>query len=164
MLQIHSTPFETHPAPPCQQLDPSAIAKALARARTVALARAVIAEFLIFLATVSAFWFASNCPYHYGFSLCSRLGLAPQDFKALMVAANLANVDKNGVFIVNYKEWTNFVGGGDFAFMHDRVECDSKKFHFENHLTAGEVALDRTEIRTAESCSRPNQRKIFWIS
>lgn len=114
---------------------------------TAARARAVIADFLIVLASGSAFWFAINCPYHYDFSLCSRFGMTDRDYEALLVAADLAAVNVSGDFKIKHVAWTEFINqSGHFIFKSDKVRYDSKKTELEAHVEGRKVNIKKNAM------------------
>ena len=53
-----------------------------------------LAEYLIYLSSSSSFWFSLNSRYEHDFHLSKRLGMTSQDYEYLLVAADLAHVDK----------------------------------------------------------------------
>jgi hypothetical protein len=80
--------------------------------RSTARARRAIFEFIILLSCVNGFWFVINpLDYACGFSLCNRFGLDEHDFQALLVAANLATIDKAGTYKILPREWEQFIDG-----------------------------------------------------
>ncbi len=50
-----------------------------------------LAEHMLYLSTASSFWFSLDLSYDHEFHLSRRLGMSPQSYEYLLVAANLAH-------------------------------------------------------------------------
>ena len=111
---------------------------------TVARARAVFAEILTALAGGVAFHYVINCDVTLGFSLCARLGMCQRDYETLLVAANFASIDINGVYKIKSKELEQYITGGDFIFMQDRIKLDKKRCELAAHIEGRKQSDDRT--------------------
>ena len=59
-----------------------------------------LANHLIHLSSSSSFWFSLNSSYDNEFHLSKRLGITPQDYEFLLVAANLAHFHKTWGFSI----------------------------------------------------------------
>ena len=69
-----------------------------------------IAKFFILLSDAPAFWFALNTSCDHSFHLLKRLGMEESDYKALLIAGNLAR-NKGGAFCIQGDEWKSFFLG-----------------------------------------------------
>jgi hypothetical protein len=49
-----------------------------------------LADHLIYLSTATSFWYSLDSIYDHEFHLSKRLGISPQDYECLLVAAQLA--------------------------------------------------------------------------
>ncbi len=79
-----------------------------------------LAEHMICLSTASSFWFSLNSSYDYEFHLSKRLGLTPQDYEFLLVAADLALFHKMYGFSIKPMKWKVFLEGHLFT----TINCD----------------------------------------
>ena len=71
-----------------------------------------LAEHMLNLSTASSFWFSLESSYDHEFHLSQRLGMSPQAYEYLLVAANLAHFHtKWGFFSVKKKKWDLFIEG-----------------------------------------------------
>jgi hypothetical protein len=63
-----------------------------------------LVEHMVYLSTASSFWFSLDSSYNHEFNLSKRLGMSPQAFKFLLVAAQLAHFHKKlGFYIKKLK-------------------------------------------------------------
>jgi len=132
--------------------------------RTAALARLKIAEFVVFLTGVTAFWFAINPNDHgHGFSLCSRFGMTQRDYEALLVAANLAVVDATG-FRLLPQEWTQFIGSGHFIFLKDKPSLDKKRTELQAHVEGRTVSKDKKKRGTYHTIRIGREAKGYHVN
>jgi hypothetical protein len=60
-----------------------------------------LADHLIYLSSSSSFWFSLNSSSEHDFHLSKLLGMTPQDYECLLVAADLAHVDKRWGFFIS---------------------------------------------------------------
>ena len=95
--------------------------------RLGAQSRAVLTAGITVLLDADTFWFIVNCDASYGFSLCHHLGICVRDYKALLVAAQLATMESYSILKIKYTGWLAFVDTGHFVFMKEHINCDSKK-------------------------------------
>ena len=79
-----------------------------------------LADHLIYLSSSSSFWFSLNSSYEHDFHLFKRLGMMPKDYEYLLVAANLAHVDKRWGFSIKMMKWRLFLEGHRFT----AINCD----------------------------------------
>ena len=90
-----------------------------------------LAEHIKYLATASSFWFSVNSSYDHGCHLSKRIGMSPQDYEYLLVAANLAHFHQTWGFSIKISKWKLFLEGHRFAKTNcmgmGTVEIDAKK-------------------------------------
>ena len=70
-----------------------------------------LADHLIYLSSSSSFWFSLNSSYEHDFHLSKRLGMTPKDYEYLLVAADLAHIDKRWGFSIKMMKWRLFLEG-----------------------------------------------------
>jgi hypothetical protein len=66
-----------------------------------------LAEHMTHLSTASSFWFSLNSSYNHKFNLSKRLGLTPQDYEFVLVAADLALFHKRYGFSIKLMKWSS---------------------------------------------------------
>jgi len=99
-----------------------------------------IAKFFFLLSDAPSYWFSINTCFDHAFHLSKRLGMDESDYKALLIAGNLARY-KGGDFIIQANEWKSFLRGHRFfmdlpsnrhAFQFDkkRIALDGKRRDF----------------------------------
>jgi hypothetical protein len=99
-----------------------------------------IARFFMFLSDAPSYWFSLNTSCDHAFHLSKRLGMDESDYKALLIAWNLARY-RGGDFIIQADEWKSFLRGHHFfmdlpsgrqAFQFDkkRMTIESTRRHF----------------------------------
>jgi hypothetical protein len=69
-----------------------------------------IARFFILLSDAPSYWFTINTSCDHAFHQSKRLGMDESDYKALLIAGNLARY-KGGTFIIQENEWKLFLFG-----------------------------------------------------
>ena len=69
-----------------------------------------MAQFFILLSGAPAYWFTINASCDHPSQLSKRLGIDEDDFKKLMIAANLARY-KGNAFCIAGDEWKSFLMG-----------------------------------------------------
>jgi hypothetical protein len=69
-----------------------------------------IAKFFILLSDAPLYWFSLNTSCDHALHLSKRLGMDESDYKALLIAGNLARY-KGGTFIIQAQEWKSFLFG-----------------------------------------------------
>ena len=74
-----------------------------------------LAEYMIYLSTASSFWFSLDSSYDHEFHLSRRLGMSPQDYEYLLVAANLAHFHAKWGFSIKKFKWNLFIDGHHFS-------------------------------------------------
>jgi hypothetical protein len=79
-----------------------------------------LADHLIYLSSSSSFWFSLNSSYEHDFHLSKQLGMKPKDYEYLLVAADLAHVDKRWGFSIKMMKWMLFLEGHRFT----TINCD----------------------------------------
>jgi hypothetical protein len=100
-----------------------------------------IARLFILLSDAPSYWFSLNTSCDHAFHLSKWLGMNKSDYKALLIAGNLAQY-KGGAFIIQADEWKSFLVGHHFfmdlpsgwqAFQFDRkmatIESTRQHFH-----------------------------------
>jgi hypothetical protein len=105
------------------------------------------AEYLIYLSSSSSFWFSLNSRYEYDFHLSKRLGMTPKDYEYLLVAADLAHVDKIWGFSIKMMKWRLFLEGHWFTTINcdGTFEVDVNKVDL-NAFIQGESAKHREKV------------------
>ena len=93
-----------------------------------------IAKFFLLLSDAPSYWFALNTSCDHAFHLSKRLGMDEFDYKALLIAGNLARY-KGGAFIIQADEWKSFLVG-HHLFMD--LPSDQRAFQFDRKW----IALD----------------------
>ena len=106
---------------------------------SVTRARAIIADYITFLADAHAFWFLINGDHSHGTTLCSRFAMDPPDYEALLIAADLASMSINGEFIIKHTNWMKFTAGGYFCMIEDRVHLDKVRTELDAHIHGRKV-------------------------
>ena len=88
-----------------------------------------LAEHMIHLSTASSFWFSLNSSYDHEFHLSKRLGITPQDYEFLLVAADLAHFHKRWGFSIKMMKLKLFLEGHRFTTINcdGTFEVDEKK-------------------------------------
>jgi hypothetical protein len=90
-----------------------------------------LAEHISYLSTASSFWFNVNSSYDHGCNLSKQMGMSPQDYEYLLVAANLAHFHQRWGFSIKISKWKLFLEGHRFATTNcmgmGTVEIDAKK-------------------------------------
>jgi hypothetical protein len=69
----------------------------------------------MYLSTASSFWFSLNSSYDHGCHLSKQMGLSPQDYECLLVAANLALFHQKRGFSTKILKWKLILKGHLFA-------------------------------------------------
>jgi hypothetical protein len=99
-----------------------------------------IAKQILFLSEAPSYWFTLNTSCDHAFHLSKRLGMDESDYKALLIAGNLARY-KGRTFITQADEWKSFLVGHHLftdlpsdqrAFQFGRKRCaiNSKRQNF----------------------------------
>ncbi len=88
-----------------------------------------LAEHIRYLSTASSFWFSVNSNYDHGCHLSKRMGISPQDYEYLLVAANLAHFHQKRGFSIKISKWKLFLEGHPLSTTNcmGTVEVDTKK-------------------------------------
>jgi hypothetical protein len=94
-----------------------------------------IAKFVLLLSDAPSYWFTLNTSYDHAFHLSKRLGMDDSDYKALLIAGNLARYKGGGAFIIQADEWKSFLVG-HHLFMD--LPSDQRAFQFDRKW----IALD----------------------
>ena len=79
-----------------------------------------LADHLIYLSSSSSFWFSLNSSYDHELHLSKRLGMSPQDYEYLLMALDLARIDKPWGFSILVMKWKVFLEGHHFT----TIKCD----------------------------------------
>jgi hypothetical protein len=93
-----------------------------------------IAKFILLLSDAPSYWFTLNTSCDHAFHLSKRLGMGESDYKALLIASNLAQ-HRGGAFIIQADEWKSFLVG-HHIFMD--LPSDQRAFQFDRKR----IALD----------------------
>ena len=106
-----------------------------------------LAEYLIYLSSSSSFWFSLNSSYDHDFHLSKRLGITSKDYEFLLVAADLAHIDKRWGFSIKMMKWRLFLEGHRFTTINcdGTFEVDVKKVDL-NAFIQGESAKHRERV------------------
>ena len=100
-----------------------------------------IAKFFLLLSEAPSYWFTLNTSCDHAFHLSKRLGMDESNYKALLIAGNLARY-KGGTFIIQADEWKSFLRGhrlfmdlpsdqrAAFQFDRKRMTIDSTRQNF----------------------------------
>jgi hypothetical protein len=70
---------------------------------------------MIFLSTAPSFWYSLDSSYDHEFHLSRQLGMSPQAYEYLLVAAGLGINNKRLGFAIIKKQWQVFIGGHRFS-------------------------------------------------
>ena len=79
-----------------------------------------LADHLIYLSSSSSFWFSLNSSYDHDFHLSKRLGVTPEVYEYLLVAADLAHFHKRWGFSIKMTKLRLFLEGQLFT----TINCD----------------------------------------
>jgi len=79
-----------------------------------------LANHLIYLSSSSSFWFSLNSSYDHEFHLSKRLGMSPQDYEYLLMALDLARMDKRWGFSIMVMKWKVFLE----RYLFSTINCD----------------------------------------
>ena len=108
-----------------------------------------LANHLIYLSSSSSFWFSLNSSYDHEFHLSKRLGMSPQDYEYLLMALDLARIDKRWGFSILVMKWKVFLEGYLFSTINcacdGTFEVDRKKMDIDAFIQ-GESANKRKDI------------------
>ena len=106
-----------------------------------------LAEYLIYLSSSSSFWFSLNSSYDNEFDISKRLGITPKDYEFLLVAADLAHIDKRWGFSIKMMKWRLFLEGHRFTTINCdcTFEVDVKKVDL-NAFIEGESSKHREKV------------------
>jgi hypothetical protein len=74
-----------------------------------------LADHLIYLSTATSFWYSLDSSYDHEFHLSKRLGMSPNDYEYLLVAAQLAHFHKKWGFSIKKLKWKLFIEGHRFT-------------------------------------------------
>ena len=92
-----------------------------------------IAKFFLLLSEAPSYWYSINTCFNHAFHLSKRLGMEQDDYKALLVAANLACY-KSGEFMIIADKWKSFLRGHHFIDLPSDCtpfEVDQKRMVFD---------------------------------
>jgi hypothetical protein len=93
-----------------------------------------IARFFILLSDAPSYWFSLKTSCDHAFHLSKRVCMDESDYKALLIAGNLAWY-KGGTFIIQAQEWRSFLFG-HHLFLD--FPSDRRTFQFDRK----QIALD----------------------
>ena len=106
-----------------------------------------LANHLIHLSSSSSFWFSLNSSYDNEFHLSKRLGITPQDYEFLLVAADLAHFLKRWGFSIKMIKLKLFLEGHLFTTINcvGTMEVNEKKVDL-NAFMKGEPPKHRERV------------------
>ena len=106
-----------------------------------------LANHLIYLSSSSSFWFSLNSSCDNEFHTSKRLGIMSKDYEYLLVAADLAHVDKRWGFSIKMMKWRLFLEGHRFTTINCdcTFEVDVKKVDL-NAFIEGESSKHREKV------------------
>ena len=106
-----------------------------------------LADHLIYLSSSSSFWFSLNSSYEHNFHLSNRLDMSPQDYEYLLMALDLARMDKRWGFSIKMMKWRLFFEGHQFTTINCvcTFEVDVKKVDL-NAFIEGEYPKHREKV------------------
>ena len=108
-----------------------------------------LANHLIYLSSSSSFWFSLNSSYDHEFHLSKQLGMSPQDYEYLLMALDLARMDKRWGFSIMVMKWKVFLEGYLFSTINcdcnGTFEVDRKKMDIDAFIQ-GESSNKRKDI------------------
>jgi hypothetical protein len=95
-----------------------------------------LAEHMMYLSAASSFWFNLNSSYDHDSHLSKRLGMSPQDYEYLLVAANLAQFYPKWGFSIKILKWKLFLEGHHFLTINcmGKMEVSSKKLDLNAYV------------------------------
>ncbi len=90
---------------------------------------------MVYLSTTS-FWFSINSSYTHCCHLSKRLGMSPQDYEYLLVAANLAHFHERWGLSIKKFKWNLFIDGHHFSVRKciGTFEIDSKTMDLNSFI------------------------------
>jgi hypothetical protein len=92
-----------------------------------------IAKFFFLLSEAPSYWYSINTCCNHAFHLSKQLSMEHNDYKALLVAANLACY-KGVEFMIMLDKWKSFLGGHHFIDLPSDCtlfEADQKRMVFD---------------------------------
>jgi hypothetical protein len=104
-----------------------------------------LAEHMIYLSAASSFWFNLNSSYDHDCHLSKRLGMSPQDYEYLLVAANLAQLHPKWGFSIKILKWKLFLEGHQFLTINcmGTMEVSSKKLDLNAYVNRTKPTKNR---------------------
>ena len=95
-----------------------------------------LAKHMLYLSTASLFWFSLDSSYDHEFHLSQQLGMSPQAYEYLLVAANLAHFHTKWGFSIKKRKWDLFIEGHQFSSRHcmGTFEIDSKTIDLNSFI------------------------------
>jgi hypothetical protein len=104
-----------------------------------------LAEHMMYLSAASSFWFSLNSSYDHDCHLSKRLGMSPQDYEYLLVAANLAQFHPKWGFSIKILKWKLFLEGHRFLTINclGTMEVSSKKLDLNAYVNGTKPTKNR---------------------
>ena len=104
-----------------------------------------LAEHMMYLSAASSFWFSLNSSYDHDCHLSKRLGMSPQDYEYLLVAAKLAQFHPKWGFSIKILKWKLFLEGHRFLTINcmGTMEVSSKKFDLNAYVNGTNPTKNR---------------------
>ena len=130
-----------------------------------------LAKHIMYLSTASSFWFSLNSSYNHDCHLSKRLGVSPQDYEYLLVAANLAHVHQQRGFCIKISKWKLFLEGNLFATTNctGTMEVDTKKLDLNAYVNGvspknrQQIYFIRIGVLDVDSPRKLRCRKIVTV-
>ena len=106
-----------------------------------------LAEHMVYLSAASSFWFSLNSSYDHDCHLSKRLGMSPQDYEYLLVAANLAQFHPKWGFSIKILKWKVFLKGHRFLTVNcmGTMEVSSKKLDLNAYVNGAKPPKNREQ-------------------
>ena len=106
-----------------------------------------LAEHMVYLSAVFSFWFSLNSRYDHDCHLSKRLGMSPQDYEYLLVAAKLAQFHPKWGFSIKILKWKVFLKGHRFLTVNcmGTMEVSSKKLDLNTYVKETKPTKNREQ-------------------
>jgi hypothetical protein len=107
-----------------------------------------LAEYFLYLAAAPSFWFSLNSSYDHEFHLSRQLGMLPDDYECIMVAAKLAEFHKTRGFFNKLCRLKAFLAGHWFTTNSTvTFEVDTKKIDLNAYTNGVSAELNSKKAR-----------------
>jgi hypothetical protein len=130
-----------------------------------------LAEHMIYLSSISSFWFSLDSNYDHEFNLSQQLGMTPKGYKYLLVAANVAHFHQSWGFSIKKMKWKLFLKGHQFSTINcpGTFEVDTKKLDLNAFIHGlspkhrEQVYFIRIRVLTLDSTGKLRCRNIVMV-